>query len=90
MADGSWVTPEMIALFKKAEALRWGVETWEEDGGTRRTFMNLSSELHTLLGRHVWEDDVMRCVPPAGSHDTTHKIYAALARAAANEGTTHV
>jgi hypothetical protein len=51
------ITPEAIELFRRAHEIeRSGdaSEVWEPDG-RRREYLNLSVELHKLLGLQIWE-----------------------------------
>jgi hypothetical protein len=54
------LTSEMIALYRRARAIqRQGLdEKWEDEGGKRREYLTVSTDLHRLLGRKLWQDDI--------------------------------
>jgi hypothetical protein len=55
------ISPEMLAAYQRAlEILEaGGDEDWEEEGGNRREYLNLSMLLHRALGRKPWMYDVL-------------------------------
>jgi hypothetical protein len=58
MADTMKVTPEAVELFRRAIAIEQSgdaSEAWEEEGGKRREYLNLSVELHRALALKIWE-----------------------------------
>jgi hypothetical protein len=54
----SRITPEAVALFKRARALYDQQENWEEDGGRRREYLAVTRDLHSLMGRYPHQEDV--------------------------------
>ena len=81
MSTAAWITPELVDLFKKAEALR-------SREGAREAYLDACLDLHQALGRFPWEDDVMDCDDPEPHPTITrpddyrkaHKLYRALAK----------
>lgn len=54
------ITPEILTTYRLARQLHddADVESWEEEGGYRREFLDTSVKLHGLLGRRSWQADV--------------------------------
>lgn|SRR5512139_3520870 len=46
------ITPEAVALFKRALALYDQQDAWEEDGGRRREYLEVTCDLQDVLGPH--------------------------------------
>jgi hypothetical protein len=59
--QGTYITPEMVQLYARASAIRRAGkhEVWEENGGRRREWHNCRVELHRMLGRKLWQHDVI-------------------------------
>jgi hypothetical protein len=55
------LTSEMITLYRRARAIqRQGLEErWEDEGGKRGEYYELTKALHSLLGRKLFEDDIV-------------------------------
>jgi hypothetical protein len=55
------ITPEMIALFRKACDIEAAGdhERWENEGGRRREWHDTAVALHSALGRTLWQHDVI-------------------------------
>jgi hypothetical protein len=81
------ITAEHVRLFKLAMAIREAGEDeeWEEAGGRRREFLNVSGELHDLLGLALWDLPVTsECVErDAVSWPVRQALEAAMAQEAA-------
>ncbi len=60
MGSDPHITSEMLELFRRCrEIVAAGDDRhWEDEGGHRREFLELSSQLHYQLGLKPWEDDV--------------------------------
>jgi len=56
------ITPEAIAAYRRALALYNGQDAWEEQGGTRRAYLNAAYELNKLLGRQIWDEQVLHTI----------------------------
>jgi hypothetical protein len=84
MASDPHVTAEMAALFRRGRDLvaAGGDRRWEEDGGRRREFLELSSLLHYQLGRRTWEEDVFDVADDAGPDAAADVRTAVAARRA--------
>jgi hypothetical protein len=54
------ITDEQLRLYGWAMSIRDcdGDLEWEEDGGRRREFLNISGALHQLLGLQLWDTPV--------------------------------
>jgi hypothetical protein len=61
---GGRITPLILDTYRRARDLHdnHDTETWEEDGGRRREYLDAASQLHSLLGRKPWQTCVMDCV----------------------------
>jgi len=55
------VTREMIDLYRRAREIQrqGGDEKWEDQGGRLREYYDLTLALHRLLGRRLWDDDIV-------------------------------
>jgi hypothetical protein len=52
------ITAEAIELFRRAYEIEQAgdaSEIWEESGGQRRAYLNVSAGLYELLGLQIWE-----------------------------------
>ena len=72
------ITAEMIELFRRAAALHAKQDDWEEDGGTRRQFFDVSRDLHSLMGRHPHQENVCAVIgqdePPEWMQDDARRV----------------
>lgn len=77
------LTEEVISAFARIEAIRvaGGHERWEDEGGARREWLDLSARLDAALGifPHQWGvSDVPSTGPlPEGCRDVFHSFEAA-------------
>jgi hypothetical protein len=55
------ITPEILTMYRLAHQLHdcANIETWEEEGGHRRKFLDACVKLHAMLGRRPWQEDVI-------------------------------
>jgi len=55
------ITPEMVALFRRAREIEAADNHnfWEAEGGRKREWYDISVELHAMLGRKLWQTDVI-------------------------------
>jgi hypothetical protein len=83
MADPH-VTADMVALFRRGrEILAAGDDRrWEDEGGRRREFLDLTSLLHQRLGRRPWQCDVFDVADDAGPSADDDERSAIAARRA--------
>jgi hypothetical protein len=51
------ISREMVDLFRRARAIqaRGLDEKWEDQGGRRREFLTVTTDLHRALGRRPWD-----------------------------------
>jgi hypothetical protein len=54
------ITPEMVALFRRASEIVAADDHqfWEHEGGKKGEWYDISVELHSKLGRELWQIDV--------------------------------
>lgn len=58
------ITSEIVALYRHVIELKGGGDAWEDEGGTRRAYLDASLALHVALGRKPWDYDVEWCSEP--------------------------
>jgi hypothetical protein len=82
------ITSEMIVLFRRGrEIVAAGDDRlWEDEGGHRREFLELSSQLQQKLGRRPWEGSVFFASTDARTVAARRALAAAAASTAPASG----
>ena len=62
------ITQRAVVLYRHLLTLYDGQDEWEDEGGTRREYLDTHRELHVLLGRKPWHvclcDTIGEDTPP--------------------------
>jgi hypothetical protein len=70
------VTPEAIAAYRHALALHNKSKEWESEGGRRREYLDTCSLLHDLLGRQIWDEQILDTIGQDDIEDVPTGAYA--------------
>jgi hypothetical protein len=80
-ASSPRITSEMVGLYKRCREIvaAGGERSWEEDGGHRAEFLELSVILHHALGRKPWQENVCDVVDSPGKPPADEDVRSAVA-----------